>query len=192
VSSEGSVTGLIGGMKSGDDDAVRRIWERYSPRLAALARKKLPVQLQRIVDGEELANSAMCNVAMGLREGRFPDLRDRDDLWALLAYATVRKAFNEIAKAACQKRHVPGSNVPLDNQIVAPDLPPDLVVRAAEQFKLLLDLLRRNEPILEPIALWKFEGYTNEEIGQRLGCSRSKVVRKLGLIRKIWEGEQSR
>ena len=74
------------------------------------------------------------------------------------------------------------------NKIVAADLPPDLVVRAAEQFQVLLDLLRRKEAILEPIALWKFEGYTNDEIAQRLGCSRSKVARKLELIRKIWQG----
>jgi DNA-directed RNA polymerase specialized sigma24 family protein len=192
VSSEGSITVLIGGMKSGDEDAARRIWERYSPRLAALARKKLPTRLQRIVDGEDLANSAMCNVIMGLRAGRFPDLHGRDDLWALLAYITVRKAFNEIAKAACQKRLAPGASVPLDGQIVAPDLPPHLEAKAAEQFKFLLDLVHRKEAILEPIALWKFEGYTNDEIAQRLGCSRSKVGRKLELIRKIWEAEEPR
>jgi DNA-directed RNA polymerase specialized sigma24 family protein len=192
MSSEGSITGLIGGMRSGDDEAARRIWEHYSPRLAALARKKLPVRLQRIVDGDELANSAMCSVIMGLREGRFQHLHDRDDLWALLACITVRKAYNEVARASCQKRLAPGESMPLDSQIVAPDLPPDLAVRAAEQFKFLLDLLGRKEAILEPIALWKFEGYTNDEIAERLGCSRSKVARKLELIRMIWEGANDR
>ena len=48
--------------------------------------RKLPIWLRRIVDGDELANSAMCSVIMGLREGRFQDLHDRDDLWALLAF----------------------------------------------------------------------------------------------------------
>ena len=70
-----------------------------------------------------------------------------------------------------------------------PDLPPDLIVRAAEQFKSLIELLGGKEAILEPIAIWKFEGYSNDEIAQRLGCSRSKVARKLELIRKTWEGE---
>jgi DNA-directed RNA polymerase specialized sigma24 family protein len=187
VSTKGSITALIDGMKSGDDDAVRLIWQRYSPRLAALARKRLPVQLKRIVDGEDLANSAMCSVIMGLREGRFHDLRDRDDLWALLACITVRKTVNEVARAACQKRLAPGAGLPLDETIPATDLPPDLAYRASEQFRLLLDLLCKKDAILEPIALWKFEGYTNDEIAQRLGCSRSKVARKLELIRKLWE-----
>jgi DNA-directed RNA polymerase specialized sigma24 family protein len=190
VKADGSITGWIGEMRSGDEDAARRIWERFSPRLANLARKKLPDRLKRIIDGDELANSAMCSVLMGLKAGRFPDLHDRDDLWALLACITVRKALNEVARASCQKRLGPGGAIPLDESIAAPDLPPDLEVRAAEQVKALFALLRAKEAILEPIALWKFEGYTSDEIAERLGCSRSKVARKLELIRKIWKGEQ--
>jgi RNA polymerase sigma factor (sigma-70 family) len=189
VSSEGSITILIGGMRSGDDEAARRIWQRFSPRVASLARKKVPVWLRRIVDGDDLANSAMCSVMMGLREGRFQALRDRDELWALLAFVTVQKARNEIAKASRQKRLPAGATVPVTKEIIAPDPPPDLIVRAAEQFQLLIERLRSKEAILEPIVLWKFEGYTNDEIAQRLGCSRSKVARKLELIRKTWEQE---
>jgi DNA-directed RNA polymerase specialized sigma24 family protein len=190
VSSEGSITILIGGMRLGDDEAARRIWQRFSPRVAALARQKLPVWLRRIVDGDDLANSAMCNVFLGLREGRFRDLRDRDDLWALLACITVQKAHNEIAKALCQKRLPPDVTAALTDQIESADLPPDLIVMAAEQFKILIDLLRNKEAILEPIALWKLEGYSNDEIAERLACSRSKVARKLELIRKTWQGEK--
>jgi DNA-directed RNA polymerase specialized sigma24 family protein len=189
VSSEGSITILIGGMRSGDDEAARRIWQHFSPRVAALAREKVPVWLRRLVDGDDLANSAMYSVIMGLREGRFHELRDRDDLWALLACITIKKARNEIAKASCQKRLPAAAEVPLTEQIAAPDLPPDLIVRAAEQFKVLIDLLRHKDAILEPIALWKFEGYTTDEIAQRLGCSSSKVARKLELIRKTWQPE---
>jgi DNA-directed RNA polymerase specialized sigma24 family protein len=190
VSSEGSITILIGGMRSGDDEAARRIWQHFSPRVAALARKRLPIWLQRFVDGDDLANSAMCSVIMGLRQGQFQELHDRDELWALLACVTVQKARNEIAKAMCQKRLPLAESVPVTEEIVAPDLPPDLIVRAAEQFTLLIELLRKKEAILEPIALWKFEGYTNDEIAQRLGCSLSKVARKLELIRKIWAREE--
>jgi DNA-binding CsgD family transcriptional regulator len=30
------------------------------------------------------------------------------------------------------------------------------------------------------------EGYTNDEIAERLGCARRTVARRLELIRKIW------
>ena len=192
MSSQGSITNWIGVTRSGDDEAARRIWQHFSPRVAALARQRLPVWLRRIVDGDDVANSAMCSVIMGLREGRYQELRDRDELWALLAFVTVQKARNEIAKASCQKRLAPGTTEPVTQEIVAPDRPPDLIVRAAEQFQFLIKLLRSKEAILEPIALWKFEGYSNDEIAQRLGCSRSKVARKLELIRKTWEGEELR
>jgi RNA polymerase sigma factor (sigma-70 family) len=190
VSSEGSISFWIGGTKSGDEEAARRIWERYSPRLAALARKKLPAWLRRIVDDEDLANSAMNSVLVGLREGQFPDLNDRDDLWGLLACVTVRKAINEVKHASCQKRLGPGEPVLLNEEVASPDLPPDLSVMAAERFECLIENLRRREAILEPIALWKFEGYTNDEIAARLGCSRSRVARKLERIRMICEREE--
>ena len=123
MSAEGSITILIGGMKLGDDEAASRILQRFSPRVAALARQKVPDWLRRIVDGDDLANSAMCCVIMGLREGRFQELRDRDDLWALLACITVQKARNEIAKASCQKRLPAGVSTSLTDEIVRPISP---------------------------------------------------------------------
>jgi DNA-directed RNA polymerase specialized sigma24 family protein len=190
VPPEGSITRLIGRMKSGDEEAARRIWLRYSPRLAALAQQRLPVWLRCVVDGEDVANSAMGSAIMGLREGRFPNLRDRDGLWALLAFITASKAINAVKSASCQKRRAPGAKSEPVEKIAAPDLAPDLTVMAAQQFELLIDRLRRKEVVLEAIALWKFEGYTNGEIAERLGCSRSRIDRKLALIRMVLESEK--
>jgi len=190
VPSEGSITGLIEGMKSGDDVAAQTIWMRYSPRLAALARQRLPAWLRRIVDSNDVANSAIYSVILGLRKGQFPDLHDRDDLWALLACITVRKAINEIASASRQKRLPPRVCVPLDERLVARDTPPDLRVIAAERFETLIERLRLKDEVLVTIALMKFEGHTNEQIAGRLGCSCRRVARKLDLIRKTWETEE--
>jgi RNA polymerase sigma factor (sigma-70 family) len=191
VSTEGSVTNLIRGMKSGDDEAARRIYDRYSPRLAALAKERLPIWMRAAVDGDDVANEALCSVVMGLREGRFPNLRDRDDLWSLLACITLRKAINEKHKAARQKRRPSQTVEPLENvhEVAAPELPPDLARKAAEQFERLIDRLHTKDELLEMIALWKFEGHTSQEIAQRIGCSSRRVARKLDLIRIIWETE---
>jgi DNA-directed RNA polymerase specialized sigma24 family protein len=162
-----------------------------APRLAALARQRLPVWLRCVVDSEDLANSAIGNLIFGLREGQFPDLHDREGLWALLACITVRKAKNEIASASRQKRSPPGARVPLDDDLLARDTPPDLRVMAAERFEVLIERLRLKDELLATIALLKFEGYTNEEIAARLGCSCRRVARKLELIRKTWETEEA-
>ena len=39
------------------------------------------------------------------------------------------------------------------------------------------------------VALWRMEGYTVEEIAQRLGYAPRSIKRKLQLIRTIWEKE---
>jgi DNA-directed RNA polymerase specialized sigma24 family protein len=190
VSPEGSITGLIHGMRLGDEVAAERIWQRYSTRLAALARKRLPVWLRSVVDGDDVANRAMEDVIVGSRAGRFPKLHDRDDLWGLLAWITVCKAIAEVERETSQKRPPPRQAVPLDESLIAGDCSPDLYVMAAEQFDHLLELLRVKDEGLKAIALWKFEGYTDREIARRIGCARSRVARKLELIRMIWEAEE--
>jgi DNA-directed RNA polymerase specialized sigma24 family protein len=45
------------------------------------------------------------------------------------------------------------------------------------------------EPELRQIALWKVEGYTNEEIAARLDCVPRTVERKVGRIRLLWKHE---
>jgi DNA-directed RNA polymerase specialized sigma24 family protein len=189
MSPEGSITGLIHGMKLGDEVAAGRIWQRYSPRLAALARQRLPAWLRSVVDEDDVANSVMQDVIVGSRAGRFPNVQDRDDLWRLLACFTVRKAIHQVKRAKCQKRPPPWKAGPLEESLVATECSPDLQVIAAEEFDHLLELLRVKDEGLITIALWKFEGYTNTEIARRIGCTLNRVARKLELIRMIWEAE---
>jgi DNA-directed RNA polymerase specialized sigma24 family protein len=44
---------------------------------------------------------------------------------------------------------------------------------------------------LRSVALWKLEGYTNQEIAGKLGCVAGTVERKLRVIRSIWDREGS-
>jgi DNA-directed RNA polymerase specialized sigma24 family protein len=64
---------------------------------------------------------------------------------------------------------------------------PYSVVQAAEECRRLLAELRDDR--LRQIALWKVEGFTNEEIGAKQGCALSTVERKLARIRRLWEKE---
>jgi hypothetical protein len=41
MSGSGSVTALVERLKDGDHEAARLLWQRYYPRLVALARQKL-------------------------------------------------------------------------------------------------------------------------------------------------------
>ncbi len=185
MDSDGSITQVLGAIREGGEAAAQTIWDRYSPRLAALARERLPASLRSVLDSEEIACQALESVVMGIHQGRFPELRDRNDLWALLACVVVRKASNDVKHALRQKRRAAGERVPLE-EVSATVAPADLTVMAAEQFQYLLDSLGRIDENLRTIAYWRFEGYTREEIATRLGCSLQRVIRKLDLIRKIW------
>jgi len=58
--------------------------------------------------------------------------------------------------------------------------------QGAEEYR-LLGLLGDTE--LESVALWRMEGFTVEEIADRLGYAPRSVKRKLQLIRSVWEKE---
>jgi DNA-directed RNA polymerase specialized sigma24 family protein len=57
-------------------------------------------------------------------------------------------------------------------------------VQVAEECQRLLGALDDDE--LKKIAVWKTEGYTNEEIASELGCVLRTVERKVQAIRRQW------
>jgi DNA-directed RNA polymerase specialized sigma24 family protein len=99
-----SVTAWIEQFKSGDDAALQRIWGRYCDRLTGLARKKLRGVPRRVADECDVANEAFKSLWLGGRAGKFPRLKDRDDLWGLLVVITSRKAADQIARWKRKKR----------------------------------------------------------------------------------------
>ena len=64
---------------------------------------------------------------------------------------------------------------------------PELAAQVAEECGRLLRALGDKD--LEAVALWRREGYSVEEIADRLGCAPRSVKRKLALIRTIWDKE---
>jgi hypothetical protein len=66
---------------------------------------------------------------------------------------------------------------------------PEFAAQVAEEYERLLDLL--GEESLRRVAVWKMDGCTNDEIAERLDCSRRTVARKLETIRIIWVKESA-
>ncbi len=64
---------------------------------------------------------------------------------------------------------------------------PELAAQLAEEYQRLMEQL--GDPSLRSVAIFKLEGYTNDEIAARLGCVTSTVERKLARIRGKWAGE---
>jgi DNA-directed RNA polymerase specialized sigma24 family protein len=195
----GSVTNWIGGLKAGDGAAVQPLWERYYLRLVRLARARLRMERRASAaeDEEDAALSAFNSFCAGATRGQFPRLADRDDLWRLLVVITARKAGAQLQRQRRRKRGggrvVAAADLPHDDRAdtleaaLADGPTPDFAAAAAEQYRRLLDLL--DDDGLRKVALDRMEGYSNDEIADRLGCARRTVARRLEVIRRTWEAE---
>jgi DNA-directed RNA polymerase specialized sigma24 family protein len=201
--SRGSITRCVDALKDGDHAAAQVLWERYFDHLVRLARRRLAIASRAGADEDEedAALSAFDSFCAGLAGGRFPRLEDRDDLWRLLVVITARKASAQVDRRRALKRG--GDRFRLENafgsddssadgsdpliRIVAREPSPEFAAMVADETAALLD--RLGDPDLRQIALWRMEGYTSDEIADRLGCARRTVARRLDLIRQIWGAE---
>jgi DNA-directed RNA polymerase specialized sigma24 family protein len=186
---QGSVTRWITQLRAGDQAAADPLWHRYFERLVALARARLVQAPRRAADEEDVALSAFHSFCRAAENGRFPKLDDRADLWRLLAAFTRRKAAHLLRDGGRLKRgagEIADEGVNLE--LIAGEEPgPELIAEMAEECRRLLD--RLGDDSLRAVAVWKMEGYTNEEIAGKLTCVPRTVERKLRLIRAIWESE---
>jgi DNA-directed RNA polymerase specialized sigma24 family protein len=193
MASDGSVSCWIDALKQGDHAAAQPLWDAYFQRLVALARAHLRRAPRRMADEEDVALSAFDSACRAVERGRFPRLEDRDDLWQVLYVITVRKA-SDLAKHEGRSRrgggHVRSLADPrLDGaaEAIGHEPTPELAAEIAEECRRLLG--RLNNETLRAVALWKMEGFTNEEIAAKLGCVRYTVDRKLRAIRQLWSEE---
>ena len=93
-SANASVTQWIAGLKAGKAEAADRLWHRYFERLVRLAQRKLGSAPRRVADEEDVAAIVFHNLWQGGESGRFPDLRNRDNLWPLLIVLTSRRVVD--------------------------------------------------------------------------------------------------
>jgi RNA polymerase sigma factor (sigma-70 family) len=188
MSSGGSVTHWIGLLKAGDHQAAQALWERYFWQLVTLARKKLRGSPRRAADEEDVALCAFDSFFKDARLGHFPRLADRDDLWRLLVTITAQKSLDLQRREKAQKRGA-GRLVAAEAEVeemLGREPTPAFAALMADECRRLLE--RLGDEQLRSIALWKMEGYSIEEIADKLRCVPRTVERRLQVIRKLWGG----
>jgi DNA-directed RNA polymerase specialized sigma24 family protein len=188
MASDGSVTRWLGRLRAGDSTAATPLWERYVRRLVGLARRKLHGRSGRAADEEDVALSAFDSFCRQAEGGRFPDLADRDSLWQLLVVITARKAAHLFRDERRQTRGggAAPADVPVD-ELLSREPTPEFAAQAAEEYERLLAALGDSE--LRQVALLRMDGYSVDEVANRVGCAPRSVKRKLHVIRAIWQRE---
>ncbi len=193
MSVDEDVTAWLDGLRQEDSVAVRQLWERYYQRLLDLASRRLPGNIRRDFDEEDVALSVIDSLCRGIAAGRFPDLADQDSLWALLIVITKRKCRARIRRHTAQKRG--GGKTQGESAFdvksgggisgeIGEEPSPEFAAQMTEEVALLLE--RLEDDVTRQLAVLKLEGYTNQEAAQQLKCSLTTVERRLRLIRKTW------
>jgi DNA-directed RNA polymerase specialized sigma24 family protein len=186
MTSDGSVSDWIDQLKTGDKDAAaQHLWDRYFTRLAKEARRRLKPMPGGEADEEDLALSAFDSFFRAVDSGRFPELADRNQLWALLVGFLRRKACDYWRRL--NRGEGPGLEL---REVMDRGPTPELAASMADDCRRLLEAL--GEGSLRQIALLKLENCTDKEIAERLDCGLRTVERKMERIRRIWEKEVGR
>ena len=197
----GSVTHWIAELQAGNADSAQKLWQRYHEQLVRLAKHKLGATPRRTADEDDVVVIAFNNFFQSIQQGKFPNLKDRDDLWKLLVTITDRKATDQLKHEMRLKRG--GGNVKGESAFTGPESSnlggiqqigghsptPDFAAVMVENLEELLG--RLEDQSLRQIALLKLEGYTNDEIAERINKTTRSVERKLNRIRLAWNEKRS-
>ncbi len=198
--SEHSISRYIDGLRDGDEQAAQKVWERFFERLMALANQKLKASPRKAMDEEDVVQQAFAEFFVQVRQGRFPKLDDRNDLWQILAMLVDRRAKDQIKRQNTQKAG--GGRVRTESVFLVPDasagdpgiarvedlLPsPELAAEFIEIMDERMAALHNGEH--RQIALFKMQGYTNREIADLLRSSERTIERCLQKIRAAWNLE---
>ena len=188
---------LLTRVRAGDEEATSELWERYFQRLVRIAAKRLPHNLRRSGDEEDIAISAFHSFIAGIRRDQYPDLSGPDNLWGLLITLTSRKVNAHLRFQTRQKRgggNVRGESVFLDARgeasrggiggVTGDAAAPDLHAELAEACNGLLNDLADDQ--LRQIAVMRMDGYLVDEIAEKMELSKRAVERRLQLIRRTW------
>lgn len=185
-----SITFWINQLKAGESAAEHWLWEAYYRRLVGMARRKLAGSPRALSDEEDVALCAFNSFFRGVEGGRFPDLKDRGDLWQVLLMLTVRKARASVRAETAQKRggrHPVSIDPSAFAEVMGREPTPQLAAQVVEECRRLLQALGDDK--LRAVAMDRMEGYSNAEIAERQACTVGTVERKLALIRGTWRKE---
>jgi RNA polymerase sigma factor (sigma-70 family) len=194
---EDEVSVWLEGLASGDETAAHQIWRCYIQRMLVYARKRLSAANRRVSDEEDLAVSAFHSLCQRAEKGQFPDLKDRESLWRLLTTIIARKASTQLRRNFSQKRgagKVGGESIFFQNDpagsahglnnVAGAEPTPEFAAEMAEQCARLLDCLPSD---CRQVAHYKLDGYTSDQIAEKLNVAPRTVERKLAAIRREWE-----
>jgi DNA-directed RNA polymerase specialized sigma24 family protein len=176
----------------GDRAAIQALWQRYHEPLLRVAEARLRGAPCRAGDGEDVTVDAFLRFCADIqKEGRFPNLSNRDHLLRLMARFTAFEALDFRARAVRRHRAVRGDSALGEAGFelhAGQEPPPEFQAQVASLLDKLSKLTELDDQ-LPRVAQMRLEGCTNQEIAAVLDCSVATVERRVSLIRRHWQAD---
>jgi RNA polymerase sigma-70 factor (ECF subfamily) len=168
-------------LRAGDEAAAREVFERFVRQLVELARHQFDAVLRRKVDPEDVVQSAYKSFFLRYGAGKL-EIRDWDNLWALLTVITLRKCLDRVEYHRAERRdvHREAAAPPWWDAVAREPTPQEAAVLAETVERLLRGLEEGERPIVE----LSLQGYTTQEISARLGRPERSVRRLRERVKK--------
>lgn len=180
---------LVEQWRTGDQEAARRLFNRYVDRLAAVARHRIGHRLTARVDPEDVVQSVFRTFFGRVRDGQY-SIDEPDDLCKLLTKITVHKTLRQVEYQQAARRN-PGQETRQGDSaqermmdILSRDPSPEATVNFIDEFQHFLNGLRRED---RTILELRFQGLDNDDVARKLGVSDRKVRRVVERVRGLAE-----
>jgi RNA polymerase sigma-70 factor (ECF subfamily) len=168
---------LLRRIGAGSESAANQLYQRYAARLHALAEKKLPQDINSLVDADDVVQSVFRRFFDAARQGAYT-APTGEDLWNLLLVVTlnrVRSLKTELRAAKRDSRRTVRSGCdPADHGVAARDQTPATILRLVLQ-----EALAKLPAGYREVVELRVEGYEVADIARRTGRSKRTVERIL-------------
>lgn len=170
---------LVLRIRQGDDDAATALYQKYAVRLKGLADRKMSAVVRRMCEPDDIVQSAFRSLFRGVNAGAY-EAPEGSSLWSLLVVIAIRKVQRKATRnksvAATSLSESP-SGIP-EGEDFQDQLSP-------EQFESgLREAIEILKPAEREVVEFRVQGFSVEEISDRLHKSCRTVERTLQRIRK--------
>jgi RNA polymerase sigma factor (sigma-70 family) len=163
---------LLRRFAAGRESAANTLYTRYSDRIRALARARLPEHLLNRADPDDVVQSVFRAFFESARRGLY-EVPDDDSLWCLLAVVTVNKVRSLHVFHAAARRDARATVPWAEDDSDQPVLESSLMDVAVQ------DVLEQLSPSEREVVEFRLEGFEVAEIASRINRSKRSVERLL-------------
>ncbi len=194
-----SVTDWIAQLRNGHSSACDKLWPFYLQRLTSLICQKLESSRTEVSDEEDVLIDT-CEVCFRkIKEGVYPNISSRHDLWRLLTKIATRKSIDQIRRSrkgvdrlrqdSTQTMHSSCSTFEINHidNIPGAEPTPEFAAMVADESRYRLNQLPKK--MIEVVKL-RMQGFTLREISEKTDISLPTVQRYLSFVREVWSQDE--